>query len=110
MDFFISSALAQEGPGPGGMGAFQPLIMMLIFIAVFYFLLIRPQMKRAKEHRAMVSQLAKGDEVITSGGVAGRIEDVGESFVTVQVAPGVNIKVQKHAVGNVLPKGTLKDV
>ncbi len=109
MDFFISSAQAQD-PGAAGMGAFQPLIMMLIFIAVFYFLLIRPQMKRAKEHRAMVSQLAKGDEVITSGGIAGRIEEVGESFITVQIAQGVNIKVQKHAVGNVLPKGTLKDV
>ena len=109
MDFLIANAFAQEGAAPSGMAAFQPLIMMLIFIAVFYFLLIRPQMKRAKEHRAIVAQLAKGDEVITSGGIAGRIEEVGDAFVTLEIANGVRIKVQKHAIGNVLPKGTLKD-
>lgn len=110
MDFLIASAVAQDGAAPSGMAAFQPLIMMVIFIGVFYFLLIRPQMKRAKEHRAMVTQLAKGDEVITSGGIAGRIEDVGDAFLTLEIASGVRIKVQKSAVGNVLPKGTLKDV
>lgn len=109
MDFLIASAYAQDG-GQAGPSAMQPLIMMLIFIAVFYFLLIRPQMKRAKEHRTMVSQLAKGDEVLTSGGIAGRIEEVGEGFVTLEIAKDVRIKVQKHAVGNVLPKGTLKDI
>lgn len=107
MDFLIASAHAQAAPAAGP-SAMQPLIMMLIFIAVFYFLLIRPQMKRAKEHRAMVSQLAKGDEVITSGGIAGRITDVGDAFVTIEIADNVAIKVQKHAIGNVLPKGTLK--
>jgi preprotein translocase subunit YajC len=108
MDFLIASAHAQAGAPAGN--PYQPLIMMVIFIAIFYFLLIRPQMKRAKEHRAMVSQLAKGDEVITSGGIAGRIEDVGEAFITLEIANGVRIKVQKHAVGHVLPKGTLKDI
>jgi preprotein translocase subunit YajC len=108
MDFLISSAYAQAGAP--ATSPYQPLIMMVIFIAIFYFLLIRPQMKRAKEHRAMVSQLAKGDEVLTTGGIAGRIEDVGEAFVTLEIANGVRIKVQKHAVGNVLPKGTLKDI
>lgn len=111
MDFLIAAAQAQDGVGQtGGTSAYQPLIMMVIFIAVFYFLLIRPQMKRAKEHRTLVSQLAKGDEVLTSGGIAGRIEEVGDAFITLEIANGVRIKVQKHAVGNVLPKGTLKDV
>jgi len=109
MEFLISAAHAQDGAAPSAAAAYQPLIMMLIFIAVFYFLLIRPQMKRAKEHRAMVSQLAKGDEVITSGGIAGRVDEVGEAFVTLEIATGVRIKVQKHAVGNILPKGTLKE-
>jgi preprotein translocase subunit YajC len=67
-------------------------------------------MKRAKEHRAMVTQLSKGDEVITSGGIAGRIDDIGDAFLTLEIASGVRIKVQKNAIGNVLPKGTLKDV
>ncbi len=109
MDFLIASAYAQEA-GQAGPSAMQPLIMMLIFIAVFYFLLIRPQMKRAKEHRAMVTQLAKGDEVLTSGGIAGRIEEVGDAFITLEIANNVRIKVQKNAIGNVLPKGTLKDI
>ena len=86
----------------------MPLLMMIIFVAVL-FLLIRPQMKRAKEHRSMVSQLAKGDEVITTGGIAGRIEQLGDSFITLEIAPEVKVKVQKSQVANVLPKGTLKD-
>lgn len=82
--------------------------MLAIFFAVFFFLVIRPQMKRAKEHRSMVSALGKGDEVITSGGLAGRIDDVSDSFITVEIADGVRVKVQKQAVTAVLPKGTLK--
>jgi preprotein translocase subunit YajC len=69
---------------------------------------IRPQMKRAKEHRALLSGLSKGDEVLTNGGVAGRIDDLGESFVTVEIADGVKVKVQKNAISAVLPKGSLK--
>ena len=75
---------------------------------VFYFLMIRPQMKRAKEHRELLAKLAKGDEVITSGGMAGRIDDIGESFVTVEIADSVSVKVQRGAITAVLPKGTLK--
>ena len=106
MDFLISPAFAQAaGPQPS---PWSPLIMLGIFFLVFFFLVIRPQMKRAKEHREMVSALSKGDEVITSGGVAGRVDDVGESFLTVEVAEGVRVKVQKQAVTAVLPKGTLK--
>jgi preprotein translocase subunit YajC len=83
---------------------FLPLI--LIF-AVFYFMLIRPQMKRAKEHRKMVSELARGDEVVTNGGLLGRITDLGDSFVTVELADKVVVKLQRHAVATVMPKGTI---
>lgn len=105
MDFLISPAFAQAGPQAS---PWSPLIMLGIFFAVFFFLVIRPQMKRAKEHRTMVSGLGKGDEVITSGGLAGRIDDVSDSFITVEIAEGVRVKVQKQAVTVVLPKGTLK--
>ena len=84
------------------------LLFPIILIAVMYFLMIRPQMKRAKEHRGMLDKLSKGDEVITSGGIAGTVTDIGDNFVTVEVADNVRVRVQKAAVGNVLPKGTLK--
>ncbi len=106
LDFFISPAYATAGaaqPNP-----WQPLIMLGLFFVVFWFFLIRPQMKRAKEHRELVSKLAKGDEVIAAGGIAGRIEALGDHFVTVEIADGVKIKVQRGAVQTVLPKGTLK--
>ncbi len=107
MDFFIASAFAQaDGAGQtGGLMSFLPLIVIFV---IFYFLLIRPQMKRSKEHRNLVSALAVGDEVVTNGGVLGKITDVSESFVTVEVADNVQIKVQKSAVANVMPKGTVK--
>nr|WP_248279737.1 preprotein translocase subunit YajC [Aromatoleum bremense] len=82
-----------------------PLILMFI---VLWFLMIRPQMKRAKEHKAMVAAIAKGDEIVTQGGVAGRVTQVGENFLHVEVADNVNIIVQAQSVTNVLPKGTLK--
>jgi preprotein translocase subunit YajC len=104
LDFFISSAHAQDAAPGGGLMSFLPLIVIFI---IFYFLLIRPQMKRAKEHKQLVSQLGKGDEVVTNGGLLGRITDVGESFVTVEVADNVQIKVQKHAIASVMPKGTV---
>ncbi|MDG2537231.1 preprotein translocase subunit YajC [Dyella jiangningensis] len=84
---------------------FLPLILLFV---VFYFLMIRPQMKRQKEHRNMVAALSKGDEVVTNGGIAGKVDEVGESFITVEIAPNVKIKLQKGAVQQVLPKGTLK--
>ena len=83
------------------------LPLLLIFV-VFYFLLIRPQAKRAKEHKAMVAPLAVGDEVVTSGGILGRVTEVGDQFLTVEIADGVRVKVQRHTVTSVLPKGTLK--
>ena len=104
MDFLISSAYAQDAAPQGGLMGFLPLI--LIFV-VFYFMLIRPQMKRAKEHRRMVSELSKGDEVVTNGGLLGKITSLGDSFVTLQLADNVSIKLQRHAVANVMPKGTI---
>lgn len=108
MSFFISEALA-EGAGaaqadPGFMG-FVPLI--LIFV-LFYFLLIRPQAKRAKEHKQMVASLSKGDEVVTNGGLLGRLVDVDESFVSMEISEGVKVKVQRQSVMTLVPKGTVK--
>ena len=109
LDIFVSPAAAQAAGGAAGqpsmLGSILPLIIIFV---VFWFLLLRPQMKRAKEHRELLAKLQKGDEVITSGGLAGRIEDLGESFVTVEIADKVSIKVQRGAVTAVLPKGTLK--
>ena len=105
LDFFISSAHAQDAATPGGLMSFLPLIVIFV---IFYFLLIRPQMKRAKEHKKLVSQLSNGDEVVTNGGLLGRITNVGESFVTVEMADNVKIKVQRHAISSVMPKGTIK--
>ena len=108
MSFFISDALAQgpAAPAPGGgLLSFLPLIVIFV---IFYFLLIRPQSKRAKEHKAMVDALGKGDEVITGGGIAGRITGVSEAFLTVEIADNVAVKVQRGSIQSVLPKGTLK--
>lgn len=105
MDFFISNAYAQDAAASGGLLSFLPLI---IIFAVFYFMLIRPQMKRSKEHKQLVSQLGKGDEVVTNGGLLGRITAVSESFVTLEVANQVQVKVQRQAVANIMPKGTIK--
>lgn len=106
MSFFISDALAQGAAGaPSTLASFIPLI--LIFV-IFYFLLIRPQMKRAKEHKQLVAALSRGDEVVTNGGILGRITDVDESFIRLEIASGTEIKVQKHAVAAVMPKGTYK--
>ena len=107
MDFFISNAYAQDAAqgAQGGLMSFLPLI---VIFAVFYFMLIRPQMKRAKEHKQLVSQLSKGDEVITNGGLLGKITDVSDSFVTLELADNLQIKLQRSAVANVMPKGTIK--
>jgi preprotein translocase subunit YajC len=106
MSFFISDAMAQAAPaaGPGLEGLLFPIAL----IAIFYFLLIRPQAKRAKEHRKLVEALAKGDEVITQGGLLGRVTEVGDSFATVEIAEGTEVRVQKTAVASVMPKGTYR--
>ena len=105
MDFFIASAYAQDAGTQGGLLSFLPLIVIFV---VFYFLLIRPQMKRTKEHKTLVAALAVGDEVVTTGGLLGKVTNVGESFVTLEVADNMKIKLQKHAVAGVMPKGTIK--
>lgn len=107
MDFLISTAYAQDAAAQPSMIT-QLLPLILIFI-VFYFLLIRPQMKRAKEHKALVASLTKGNEVVTNGGLLGKITEVSDSFVTLELAEGVQIKVQRHAIGAVMPDGTVKN-
>jgi preprotein translocase subunit YajC len=107
MDWLIPSASAQAAGGAQSNPIMQLLPLILIFV-VFYFLLIRPQAKRAKEHKAMVAALAVGDEVVTSGGILGKVTEAGEQFLTVEVAEGVRVKVQRHTVSTVLPKGTMK--
>ena len=109
LDFLIPVANAQTAApaaAPGGM--LSTLLFPVILIAIMYFLMIRPQMKRQKEHRAMLDKLAKGDEVITNGGIAGTVVGIGENFFTVEVASGVQLKLQRGAITSVLPKGTLK--
>lgn len=105
LDFFIASAHAQDAAQPGGLMSFLPLIIIFI---IFYFLLIRPQMKRAKEHKKLVAELATGDEVVTNGGILGRITNVGESFLTLELAENIQIRIQRHAIASVMPKGTIK--
>ncbi|MDH4134410.1 MAG: preprotein translocase subunit YajC [Gammaproteobacteria bacterium] len=110
LDIFISSAQAADAAPAdagqqGGVMAFLPMIVIFV---IFYFLLIRPQTKRAKEHKAMVSALAKGDEVVVGGGMLGRVTDLDENMVTVEISSGVLVKFQRHAVLQVLPKGTIK--
>jgi preprotein translocase subunit YajC len=109
MDFLISPAYAQAAGAPAGAGYGQILILV-VFVAIFYFMLIRPQQKRMKEQQQMLSKLANGDEVVTSGGILGRITEVGESFVTLEVANGVRIHVQRAQISQLMPKGTLKGV
>ncbi|PXV58288.1 preprotein translocase subunit YajC [Dyella jiangningensis] len=109
MNLPMSFVLAQAAPAAGQQGnPLMGLALPILLLVVMFFVMIRPQMKRQKEHRAMISALAKGDEVVTNGGIAGRVDDIGESFVTVEIAPNVKIKLQKGAVQQVLPKGTLK--
>src|SRR5258706_10825980 len=106
MNWLISEAWAQEAALPGGQ--YGTLIMLVGMFAVFWFLLIRPQQKRAKEHKAMIEAIAKGDEVVVAGGVLGRVTHLGPTYVSVEVADKVEIKVQRPAIQAVLPKGTLK--
>ncbi len=109
MIFPTSSVIAQAAAAPAG-GGMSLIIMMVVLFGLMYFMMIRPQMKRQKEHRALVAGLAKGDEVVTNGGIAGRVSDVGETFITVEIAANVLVKVQKGSVQQVLPKGSLKSV
>jgi preprotein translocase subunit YajC len=108
---FLTSVVAQAAApaaGAGGALGLSPLVLIVLMFGFMYFFMIRPQQKRQKEHRNLLSNLAKGDEVVTNGGIAGRIDEVGEQYLSVEVAPNVKVKLQKGAVSHVLPKGTLK--
>ncbi len=103
----ISSAYAQAAGSPGGAGMEMIVVLGVMFV-IMYFLTIRPQQKRAKEHRAMIDALQKGDEVLAAGGIAGRVSKVDDSYIALEIAQGVEIRVQKASVQLLLPKGTLK--
>jgi preprotein translocase subunit YajC len=106
----ISTAHAQQAAATDPMGGMMQLLPIILMFVVLYFLMVRPQMKRAKEHKALVEGLAKGDEVVTGGGVAGRVTRVSDNFIALEIADTVEIQVQKQAVTLVLPKGTLKSL
>lgn len=107
MDFFISNAYAQSA---GTTESLVGLLPLVVIFGVFYFLLIRPQQKRQKEHRELIANLKKGDEVATAGGLLGKIVEVRDNFVRLELADNVVVTLQKHTVSNVLPKGTIKSV
>lgn len=104
----ISSAYAQASAPAGGDPGFLGLLPIVLMFVLLYFLMIRPQMKRSKEAKAMVDSLQKGDEVITAGGVLGKISKIGDAYITLEIAPNTEISIQKGAVQTLLPKGTLK--
>ena len=110
MSFFITDALAQDG---GAAQSGDPLLGLLFpigLVVLLYFLMIRPQVKRQKEHKKMVEALSKGDEVATVGGLVGRITDLGENFAQVEVAEGLQVKIRRQSVEAVLPKGSIKEL
>lgn len=107
MSFFISDAMAEGAASSGGAG-WEGLIPLILLFVIFYFLLIRPQQKKVKEHRKLVSEIAKGDEVITYGGIGGKIRDLDEAFCDLEIANNVVVKVDRQNIARLLPKGTLK--
>lgn len=109
MSFFITDALADGGPGAQGGDPITALLFPIGLLVLFYFFLIRPQSKRAKEQKSMVEALSKGDEVLTQGGILGKITNVSDSFINLEISNNVNITVQKGSVGSLMPKGTIKE-
>jgi len=110
MSFFISDAIAEAGAaGAQSPDPLASLILPIGLVVLFYFFLIRPQSKRQKEHRQMVSDLQKGEEIITSGGILGKITSVSDDFITLEIAKDVSLNVQKSAVQTIMPKGTIKE-
>lgn len=109
---FISSAIAQTAPTAAAGGDIQSSLMgmlpLVLMFVVLYFVMIRPQMKKAKEHKVMVESLAKGDEVATAGGILGKVTKLGDIFISIEVANGVEVQLQRSAVVQVLPKGSIK--
>jgi len=109
---FISSAFAQTAPAAAAGGDLQSSLMgmlpLVLMFVVLYFVMIRPQMKKAKDHKAMIDSLAKGDEVATAGGILGKVSKLGDSFISVEISSGVEVQLQRSAVVQVLPKGSIK--
>ena len=105
MDFFISTAHAAGEPQGGGL---QLVFMVALFYGIMYFMIIRPQSKKAKEHTSLLDALSKGDEVVTNGGILGKIVKLGDNFIELKVSDSSNIKIQRHAISTVMPKGTMK--
>ena len=108
MGYFIQDAVAQTAPAVSQGGGLFQLVPLIVLFLVFYIFLIRPQMKRQKEHAKMVRELSVGDEAVSNGGLLGRISQVDEHFVKLEIAKGVEVSLQKHAVSQVMPKGTYK--
>ena len=108
MDFFISNAMAADAPPPGG-GLTQLVLMIGIFFGIMYFMIIRPQKKKAQEHTSLLESLSKGDEVVTSAGIIGKITKLGDNFVEVKTSDSGSLTFQRHAIVSVLPKGTVKN-
>ena len=110
MSFFINDALAQGAGGQSSGFDFTAILPLILMFGIFYFLLIRPQQKKAKEHKNLVAALKKGDEIITNGGLLAKVTDVEDNFLTCEIADKVEVKIQSHAVTTVLPKGTIKSL
>ncbi|NOQ88839.1 MAG: preprotein translocase subunit YajC [Gammaproteobacteria bacterium] len=111
MSFFISDAIAEAGAASAqSADPLASLILPIGLVVLFYFFLIRPQSKRQKEHKQLVSELQKGEEVLTSGGILGKVTNVSDDFVTLEIAKDVSLNVQKNAVQTIMPKGTIKDL
>ncbi len=110
MSFFIAEAVAEAAPVPAQQDPFFPLIMMVGMVVIFYFFMWRPQSKRAKEHKQLMSSMSKGDEVVMGGGILGRVMKVDDNYATLEIANNVQIKVQKSSVVSTLPKGTIKAI
>jgi preprotein translocase subunit YajC len=111
LNFLISDAMAEApAAGAGGEPGFMSLLFPFVLLAIFYFFLIRPQMKRQKEHKALIDSVQKGDEVQTEGGLLGKIIELGEDYIKVEIADGVQIRMRRASVVAVLPKGTLKEI
>ncbi len=106
MDFFISNAMAAGETSEGG--GLQLVFMVALFFGIMYFMIIRPQSKKAKEHASLLDSLSKGDEIVTNGGILGKIVKLGDNFVELKVSDSSNIKIQRHAIASVMPKGTMK--
>ena len=110
MGLFISDAYAQAESAEEGSGLIGALLPLILFLGIFWFLLLRPQQKRQKEHKTMVQALKKGDEVVTNGGLLGKVTKVGDAFVSIEIAQGQEVNIQRVAIQSLMPKGTIKSL